>query len=58
MIDDHDIHRVWLLIDQVATGPVVQTRRERRFRVSEDHDSGERLTVLLTSWTAGGAAMR
>ena len=21
MIDDHDIHRVWLLIDQVATDP-------------------------------------
>ncbi len=58
MIDDHDIHRVWLLIDQVATDPLVQTRQERRFRVSEEHDSGERLTVPPLSRTAGGAAMR
>ena len=43
MIDDHDIHRVWPLIGQVATDPLVHTRRERRCRVSEELDSGERL---------------
>ena len=55
MIDDHhDFHRAWLLIDQVATDALVQTRQERRFRVSEEHDSGERVKVPPLSRTAGG----